>query len=183
MTGGFNNPPNKTFIMKILFCICFLVTVTGALHPAAAQTPAAATAFNKVIDGYLGVKDALVAANGPQASAKARELMAAIDAVPAAQLSPAQQKAWQTAQPKLLFDSRHISEVDKVPHQREHFATLSANLTKLLKEIPLNKAVLYAETCTMTKNTFLSLSATGRDPYMGMDNCSKVNATLPAAHH
>jgi hypothetical protein len=83
--------------------------------------------------------------------------------------------------PKLEFDSRHISEVNKIDHQREHFASLSNNLYTLVKKLKVNSTVLYRQYCTMTKRYFLSESDKGKDPYMGMANCSKVTETLPVA--
>ncbi|HTR31309.1 MAG TPA: DUF3347 domain-containing protein [Puia sp.] len=166
--------------MKSLVTFSLMVALCASLQRTMAQTPDAKTAFNKVIENYLGVKDALSAGNGPQASAHAKDLLESIDAVPAARLTDNQRKIWSAYLPKLEFDSRHISEVDKVPHQREHFTSLSANLFTVLKAIPVNQSVLYEESCTMTKGTFLSASSSGKDPYTGMDNCSKVNATIPA---
>jgi Protein of unknown function (DUF3347) len=167
--------------MKILLKCSLLLISWGTTNRLAAQPPQTAVAVNKVIDTYVAVKDALVAGNGPQASTQAKALLAAIQAVQATQFDAGRRKTWLGYEPKLEYDSRHISEVDKVPHQREHFASLSANLYAVLKAIPMNRHVLYEATCTMTKQTFLSLSGTGKDPYMAMGNCNKVTAILPAA--
>jgi hypothetical protein len=67
-----------------------------------------------------------------------------------------------------------------VPHQREHFAGLSNNLYSILKEFKLNKTILYRQYCLMGKQYYLSEYDKGKDPYMGMNNCSRVAETLPA---
>lgn len=96
-------------------------------------------------------------------------------------MTPKQLAVWNAYEPKLEFDSRHISEVSLVPHQREHFASLSNNLYNVLKEFKLNKTVLYRQYCVMDKQYYLSDAATGKDPYMAMEHCSRVAETLPAS--
>ncbi|EHQ27419.1 uncharacterized protein DUF3347 [Mucilaginibacter gracilis] len=133
--------------------------------------------INTVITNYLSLKDALVSGDGTVAEAKAKTLLASIGEVPKTGLSADE----AALLPKLEFDSRHISEVNKIDHQREHFASLSNNLYTLVKKLKVNNSVLYRQYCTMTKRYFLSDSDKGKDPYMGMANCSKVTETLPAA--
>jgi hypothetical protein len=149
------------------------------LTPAAAQN-GPAKGINQVIGDYLAVKDALAGGDGNLALSHARELLAAVKAVAPATLSADQRKTWLSYEPKLENDSRHISEVNQVEHQREHFVTLSDNLYVVLKGLKLNQVTLYRQYCTMNKHYYLSLSEKGKDPYMGMDNCSKVDDILRA---
>lgn len=138
-----------------------------------AQNKGLNQSVNTVITDYLALKDALVASNGNTASAKAKVLLTALSDVKG--LNP-DQSAIIT---KLQYDSRHISEVNKIAHQREHFASLSNNLYTLVKKLKVNQVTLYRQYCTMNKATFLSESDKGKDPYMGME-CSKVSETLAA---
>jgi len=147
---------------------------------ASAQT--GAKDINKVITHYLEVKDALAASDGNAALTHAKDLLAAVKGVNTGSLTAAQRKTWLAYEPKLEYDSRHISEVGRVEHQREHFAALSANLIAVLKDMPVNDKVLYVEDCTMTKHPFLSQTASGKDPYMGMTAGNKITETLPAHH-
>ncbi len=142
-----------------------------------AQDKALSVPVNTVIDNYLSLKNTLITGDGTAAEARAKTLLAAIGQVPKTKLSTEE----LALLPKLEYDSRHISEVNKIAHQREHFASLSNNLYILLKKLKVNTAVLYLQYCTMTKANFLSESEKGKDPYMGMAGCSKVKATLPAA--
>ncbi len=131
---------------------------------------------NTVINNYLALKDALAGNDGDAASAKAKLMLASLNELPVTNLS-ATQKALVT---KLEYDSRHISEVNRLPHQREHFASLSENMYLLTKGLKLNQQVLYRQYCSMTKKYFLSENDKGKDPYMGMSNCSKVTETITA---
>ena len=132
---------------------------------------------NTVITNYLAVKNGLAAGDGKIAQAKAKELLNALNAVPAQSLKSDESALMS----KLQYDSRHISEMEVVAHQREHFASLSDNLYALLKKLKVNTAVLYRQYCSMSKNYYLSDVQKDKDPYMGMDNCSKVKETLPVA--
>jgi len=162
---------------KIVALICFLCG--WLLTPAIAQN-SPWKGINQVIGDYLAVKDALAGGDGNLALSHARELLAAVKSVAPATLTAAQRKTWLSYEPKLEYDSRHISEVNRVEHQREHFITLSDNLYKVLKGLKLNQAILYRQYCTMNKHYYLSRSEKGKDPYMRMDNCRKVADVLPA---
>ena len=163
--------------MKKLRFISLIVTmVTVLMVPAFAQTALLSKPVNTVISNYLDVKNALANNDGDAASAKAKTLLASLNELPLKSLN-ASQNALIT---KLVYDSRHISEVNRVAHQREHFASLSDNLYTLIKGLKINQQVLYRQYCSMTKKYFLSESDKGKDPYMGMSNCSKVTETITA---
>ncbi|RKR80578.1 uncharacterized protein DUF3347 [Mucilaginibacter gracilis] len=162
----------KTLKITALF---LAMTVTSILT-VKARSPQAKS-LNTVITNYMALKDALVGGDGTVAEAKAKTLLASIGELPKAGLSTDE----AALLPKLEFDSRHISEVNKIAHQREHFASLSNNLYNLVKRLKVNNTVLYRQYCTMTKAYYLSETDKGKDPYMGMSNCSKVTETLPAA--
>lgn len=155
--------------------LAFVMAFASALT-ANAQT-ALSKPINTVITNYLALKEALANGDGNLAETKSKTLLASVGEIPATGLS-----ADETALlPKLEFDSRHISEVNRIAHQREHFASLSNNLYTLIKKLQVNNTMLYRQYCTMTKTYYLSETAKGRDPYMGMTSCSKVTETLPAA--
>ncbi|WPU91751.1 DUF3347 domain-containing protein [Mucilaginibacter sabulilitoris] len=161
--------PLKITALSFVITLASIVTVK-------AQT-ALSKPVNAVITNYLALKDALVSGDGAAAETKARTLLTGIDDIPKAGLSADE----AALLPKSEFDSRHISEVNKIAHQREHFASLSNNLYALVKKLKLNNTILYRQYCTMTKAYYLSETDKGKDPYMGMANCSKVTETLPPA--
>lgn len=166
--------------MKSILFLPVLIVFSLSFITGTAQSKEASASVNKIINNYLALKNALAAADGNLAEARAKELLSSVKEVPTAGLTDAQRNVYSKYAPKLEFDSRHISEVNRIPHQREHFASLSANLYAVLKELKINENVLYVQYCTMNKQTFLSETEKGKDPYMGMDNCSKVTATLAA---
>ncbi len=156
--------------LVILSILLFIINVN-------AQDKDISNPVNIVISSYLGLKDALVAGDASVAEAKGKVLLAAIGRVPKTGLKSDENALLS----KIEFDSRHISEVDNISHQREHFASLSNNLYTFLKVVKVNNTVLYRQYCTMNKRYFLSESDKGKDPYMGMANCSKVTKTLPVS--
>ncbi|HTR31930.1 MAG TPA: DUF3347 domain-containing protein [Puia sp.] len=167
--------------MKKRIYFTYLLCGLG-LIPAAAQNSVYKD-LNQVIAQYLSVKDALAAGDGNLALSHAKALLAAVKAVSPEKLPDAGRKFWQSYEPRLEYDSRHISEVNRVEHQREHFASLSANLYAVLRVFPFNDNTLYEEYCSMSKRTFLSQASDGKDPYMGMTTCNKVTAIIAPHSH
>jgi len=157
-------------IPLIIFAIMVLIM------PALAQNNVLSKPLNAAINNYLALKDALASNDGDAASAKAKALLSSLNELPGGSLI-ASQKALVA---KLEYDSRHISEVNRLAHQREHFASLSDNVYTLIKGLKLNQQTLFRQYCSMTKKYFLSESDKGKDPYMGMANCSKATETIAA---
>ena len=110
----------KIITFKNIFLGIALILVQQGL----AQTNILAKPINTIIDNYVSLKDALIIPDGKQASAVAKVLLTNLTALPASGLNTQQTDLVE----KLKFDSRHISEVNLVAHQREHFASMSNNL-------------------------------------------------------
>jgi hypothetical protein len=136
-----------------------------------------------VLIAYYDVKNALISGDGAATSAKAKDLLAAINAFPADQLSTADKTNWTKYTAKLQFDARHIAENSNIAHQREHFASLSENMFATVKALKLNTATVYRAYCPMKKNYWLSEAAAIKNPYYGneMLTCGEVKQTLQAA--
>lgn len=160
--------------LKII--ILSIITVFFTNLTSKAQDKEIVKSVNTIITNYMELENALAAGDGNTAKTKGNILLASISGAPRKVLS----KDEIALMNKLEYDSRHISEVDLLVHQREHFASLSNNLYSLLKRLKMNKVTLYRQRCTMRKTYFLSESEKVKDPYMSMDNCSKVTETLPA---
>jgi Protein of unknown function (DUF3347) len=169
--------------MKTLKSLLISVTLLIAFSQLRAQGITPAAAVNNVVTAYYGVKNALTVDNNAVAQSKAKELFAAINAVPMGKLTPDQRKIWMNCTDKLRYDSRHISESAALEHQREHFTSLSKNLYEVLKGMKLNSTVIYEQYCPMKKATWLSETATIKNPYYGkqMPTCGKTTETLVAA--
>jgi len=136
-----------------------------------------------VLIAYYDVKNALVSDNATATNAKAKDLLAAITAFPADQLSAADKTNWTKYAAKLQFDGRHIAESSNIAHQREHFASLSENMFAAVKALKLNTAIVYRTYCPMKKSYWLSEAAAIKNPYYGSEmlTCGEVKQTLPAA--
>jgi len=148
------------------------------------QVKAQTAAVNNVLTAYYGVKNALIAGNAATTDDKAQELLTALNNVKADQLSANDKSVWQKYADKLQFDARHISESNDIAHQREHFASLSKNMFEVVKSLKVNTATVYEQYCPMKKTTWLSETATIKNPYFGnhMLSCGKTTETLAPAH-
>lgn len=168
--------------MKTVKTLLLALTLIIASTQAKAQELTGGNAINNVVTAYLSVKNALVSDNNTVTQSKAKDLLAAITAVPMGKLTPDQHKLWMTYMEKLQFDSRHISESAALDHQREHFSSLSKNLYEVVKGLKLNSTVIYEQYCPMKKATWLSETAAIKNPYYGkqMLTCGKITETLPA---
>ena len=164
----------KTFVKYIVSIFILLAFIP----PAKAQE--LNTSINTVITDYISLKNALVTVDGNAAEIKAKALLAAVTTVPLGKMNTKQLAVWNKYLAKLQFDSRHISEVNRIEHQREHFASLSNNIYEVIRAFKVNQTVIYREYCRMNKQYYLSETGGGKDPYMSMALCSKVVETLPA---
>jgi len=135
---------------------------------------------SNVLTAYYGVKDALTADDANAAAAKAGDLQKAIDNVDMSKLTEKEHKVFMELKDKLSFDARHISEKKEIAHQREHFASLSANMMTLAKTVKLSQQPIYQEYCPMKKASWLSSDPAIKNPYYGnaMLTCGKVQTTL-----
>ncbi len=130
---------------------------------------------------YYDVKNALFNSNASEAAAKAGLLLKAINSVDTTALSEKDHAAFMSLQSKLSFDARHISEVQKIDHQREHFASLSLNMYALAKAVHLSTKPVYEDYCPMKKAYWLSSDAEIKNPYYGneMPGCGEIKNTIP----
>lgn len=136
-----------------------------------------------VTDSYFNLKDALVKSDGPLASAKAKELLNALNAVQMNKLSNAEHTVWMEVMKDLKIDTEHIEETKDVGDQRDHFSTLSDNMYRLLKVSP-QETPIYYQHCPMASNgngaNWLSKENEIKNPYYGssMLSCGKTVETI-----
>jgi hypothetical protein len=118
--------------MKQLKTIFLSLILVALFTQTKAQVNPLNKALNNVTDAYSGIKNALAANDGIKAENKAKELIKALNNVPTNSMTPDQLKLWTKYIDQLQFDGRHISEVPRVEHQKEHFARLTKNLHAVL---------------------------------------------------
>lgn len=168
---------------KCLFIV--MILVVAAAGSVFAQE-ATLNPLQPVIISYLELKDALTIDRGDSARKAAKVLYEAIDKVPMDKLSPDQHKVWMQYNEKLSYDAEHIKSTSELDHQREHFAKLSANMSKMLKAMNMNDTDLYIQFCPMAEGGkgayWVSEKSTIVNPYMGkrMPKCGRTTETLKA---
>ncbi len=142
-----------------------------------------ANQLKAVFDNYFALKDALVKSDGNLASAKAKELLNALNAVQMNKLSTEEHTVWMKVMKNLAFDTEHIEETKDSGHQRDHFNPLSDNMYQLLK-VSKQESTTYYQHCPMYNDgkgaNWLSKENTVKNPYYGsqMLTCGKTVETI-----
>lgn len=136
-----------------------------------------------VFDTYFSLKDALVKTDGNTASAKAKDLQTAINAVKMEKLSMDVHVVWMKVLSDLKEDAEHIYGTKDISHQRDHFMNLSKNMYALIKAAKPAE-VIYYQFCPMANEgkgaNWLSKESAIKNPYYGaqMLSCGRVVETI-----
>lgn len=147
------------------------------------ETKQAVNQLKSVFVNYFTLKDALVKSDGNLASAKANDLLNALNSVQMNKLSNEEHTVWMKVMKDLKFDTEHIEETKDVGHQRDHFNTLSDNMYQLLK-VSKQETPTYYQHCPMANNgkgaNWLSKENEIKNPYYGsqMLSCGKTVETI-----
>ncbi len=149
------------------------------------SAPDLKTQFAPVLAAYYGVKDALVGDNGKLAATQAKALKAALSKLEPKNWTAKERIAFDNVAKKLETDAEHIGDnAAKIDHQREHFITLSTNLTAVVKALKINEEAAYLQFCPMANDGkgayWLSKENKVKNPYYGksMLTCGSVKETL-----
>jgi hypothetical protein len=150
-----------------------------------AKTVDLKTQFAPVLAAYYALKDALVADNPKLAAEKGKAMTTALRNIETKNWTAKQRNAYDEVAKKLDTDAEHIGDnAGKIDRQREHFMTLSNNLTTLVKSLKINEEAAYSQFCPMAndgKGAFwLSKEDKVKNPYYGkkMLTCGSVKETL-----
>ena len=136
-----------------------------------------------IFDNYFAIKDALVKTDGNTASAKAKELLSAINAVKMETLKMDEHMVWMKVVANLKEDAKHISDTKDTGNQRGYFDTLSKNVYDLIKASKQDTPT-YFQHCPMANDgkgaDWLSKENTIKNPYFGamMLSCGKTVETI-----
>jgi hypothetical protein len=139
--------------------------------------------LSEVFNAYFAIKDALVKTDGNTASAKASELISAMNEVRMETLKMDVHMVWMKVLENLKEDAEHIADTKDASHQRDHFNSLSKSLYEVMK-LSKQKIPTYYQFCPMANNgkgaNWLSKEETIKNPYYGskMLNCGKTVDTL-----
>ena len=157
---------------KLIFAaVAFVATVF--VQKIFAQDSTQQRQLTQLLSQYYNIKDALVAGNGNDASAKAGEFIRTANSIDYKLISEENIKA-------ILKDATPISETKDINKQRERFANLSNNMTSLARTVKLGTAPIYQQYCPMKKTNWLSSDKAIKNPYYGnaMLTCGKVVETI-----
>ena len=136
-----------------------------------------------VFDSYFSLKDALVKTDGTVASAKAKDLQTAINAVKMDKLAMDVHTVWMKVLNDLKEDAEHINGTKDISHQRDHFMSLSKNMYELIKVAKPTETVYY-QFCPMANDgkgaNWLSKENGIKNPYYGsqMLTCGRTVETI-----
>ena len=136
-----------------------------------------------IFDTYFSVKDALVKTDGNTASAKATELLSAINEVKMETLKMDVHMAWMKVLENLKADATSISASKDTKTQRASFVSLSESMYKLIK-ISEQETPTYYQHCPMANDgkgaNWLSKEKEVKNPYYGsmMLSCGKTVETI-----
>lgn len=168
--------------MKTIKVLLLLTLTFAGLNNGKADQPTLSIAFNKVINSYLDIKNALVADDATTAQARAKNMLAALSTISDKEMNATQRKIWTEYSNKLIADSRQISEQSKIEQKRERFTALSNNFMAVVKAFNINKTNLYKQYCPMKNSYWLSETSAVKNPYYGnaMLTCGTTQETFEA---
>ncbi len=133
-----------------------------------------------IVDGYLSIKNALVADNTDEAAEAGSKLIAALDKFDVSSYSNSEQTELKDIIVDAKEQAEHISE-SPMEHQREYLKTLSTDVTDMVAITGTDKK-LYEQFCPMYENgsTWLSASNEVKNPYYGskMVACGKIQQEI-----
>ncbi len=136
-----------------------------------------------IFDNYFAVKTALVKTDGNTASAKAKEMLTAINAVKMENLNSDEHIVWMKVVANLKVDASNITKTKDTKRQRDYFDTLSKNIYDLIK-VSKQETPTYLQHCPMANDgkgaDWLSKENIVKNPYYGstMLSCGKVTETI-----
>lgn len=139
--------------------------------------------LQQVYDYYFEVKDAMVQTDSKSASAKAKQLKTALDAVKMGELQHDVHLVWMKVMDNLKSDTNKIATTSDIAKQRMHFITLSENMYQLIK-VSKTETPVYLQHCPMANDgkgaNWLSKENAVKNPYYGskMMSCGKTMETI-----
>jgi Protein of unknown function (DUF3347) len=156
---------------------------TNQQHNGMANEAQEANQLTTVFDSYFSLKDALVKTDGIIASAKAKDLQTAINAVKMEKLPIDVHTVWMKVLNDLKKDAENINGTKDISKQRDHFMSLSKNMYALIKVAKPAETVYY-QFCPMANEgkgaNWLSKESGVKNPYYGsqMLTCGKTVETI-----
>jgi hypothetical protein len=135
-------------------------------------------ATSGIIDGYLEIKNGLVADNQKAAAMGAESLLEAFSKFDMSALSKEQHMEYMEIYENAKEQAEHITK-NPIDHQREHFEVLSEDINDIIALVGTDKK-LYQDFCPMANNgkgaIWISEKEEIKNPFYGskMMTCGKI---------
>ena len=135
-------------------------------------------ATSEIIDGYLKVKNGLVSDDKEAAAKGGTALLAAFSKFDMKTLTGETHKEYMEIAESAKEHAEHIVK-SPIDHQREHFETLSTDISDLITLLGTDKT-LYQDYCPMKKVTWLSETKAIKNPFYGSEmlTCGNVKKQI-----
>ncbi|MFN7099475.1 MAG: DUF3347 domain-containing protein [Flavobacterium sp.] len=152
-------------------------------HSNPATTVQSDNQLKSVFDNYFLVKDALIASNGNNTTAAAKELVLSINTLKMDKLEMDIHMAWMEVINTIKKDAENIANTKDVKIQRDNFTTLSKDMYSLIK-VSKYETPVYYQFCPMYNEgagaNWLSKENAVKNPYYGsmMLSCGKTVETI-----
>lgn len=158
--------------MKLILIVLALFTGFTSTAQNNALTP--------VLNGYLKLKNEMVAGNNATVAAAAAEMKTTLATIDNKSLNADEVKAFEPLKQKLIADAVAIASANDIKQQRDLFSSLSNNMIALAKATALSAQEIYLDYCPMRKASWLSTEKAIRNPYYGksMLTCGNVKETI-----
>lgn len=164
---------------KLILSAALLLGVFS--QTAFAQDAKVSTKFNKSLQGYYALKNALAGDKTAEAAKFAGALQAAVKEVPHKGFAnEAQHQLWMKESAVILKQSAELAKSTDLKAQRENFKGISTSFIALTKDLKINDAPVFVEYCPMVKSAWLNEVKAIQNPYYGseMYDCGTVKETL-----
>jgi len=164
---------------KIILCLSLLFC--AAVQPSQAQNAAVSASFNKSLNGYYALKNALATDKPAEAQKIATALQAAVKSVPHTGFATdAQHHLWMEQSAILLQGSASLAAHPDLESQRKDFRGMSEAMVKLVTELKINAKNAFVQYCPMGKYTWVNEVKEVQNPFYGsqMYDCGEVKATI-----
>ena len=140
--------------------------------------------LNNVLAAYLGLKNALVAADKREVDNESTDMMAALLKVDDQLLTGSANAFWKEKEFFLMDHVELCKEAKDIAEKRENFAFISQVMVKAVEVYGIGQQTLYVQYCPMANDNkgvyWLSEAKEIRNPYMGeqMLTCGEIKGTL-----
>lgn len=139
--------------------------------------------LSRLLDGYLQVKNALVADDAVEARSAAEAFSTAFNRTDMTLLDGSAHEAWMQLQPTLAQSADHIRNTGDLGQQRAAFVVFSEHMIEAVETFGSEHAILYKQHCPMANSDqgayWLSAQEEIRNPYYGasMLTCGDLKQT------